>query len=153
MDPRFLAEALTRVSLPGQVAVLILLLGCAAWAVLRPGPLPVVGLAGCAAVWLRANSHLEGVVLLSFGPGRGLTLADLLVPALGCGILLRRSRAAIAEAPVAADPDRSPVPPTADPSAAPSGETGPSRTAEDRPAAPAIPSPRSNPEPARPVRR
>jgi|tagenome__1003787_1003787.scaffolds.fasta_scaffold20848424_2 hypothetical protein len=90
MDPRFLAEALTQVSLPGQLVVLVLMLGCAAWTALRPGALPVIGLSCCAAIWLRANTHLEGLVLITFGPGRGLTLADLLVPALGCVVLLHR---------------------------------------------------------------
>lgn len=88
-DAGFVAEALTQVELPGQLVVLALMLGCGAWSALRPGALPLTCLAACAALWLRANSRLEGAVLLDLAPGRGLTLADLLVPALGCLVLLR----------------------------------------------------------------
>ena len=87
-----MSEALTQVPLPGQLLVLALMLGCGAWAAARAGVLPLLALAACTAVWLRANSHLEGRVLVVLAPGRGLTLADLLVPALGCAVLLPRRR-------------------------------------------------------------
>jgi hypothetical protein len=92
MDPAFAAEALTQVGLPGQVMVLTLMLGCGLWTALRPGSLPVIALAACAALWLRADSQLEGAVLITFAPGRGVTVADLLVPALGCAVLLSGRR-------------------------------------------------------------
>src|SRR5690242_11789045 len=91
MDLVFLAEALTQVPLPGQLVVLALMLGCGLWTALRPGVLPVIALAACAALWLRADSQLEGLVLITFSPGHGLVLADLLVPAIGCVVLLGRS--------------------------------------------------------------
>jgi hypothetical protein len=90
MDLVFLAEALTQVPLPGQLVVLALMIGCGLWTALRAGALPVIALAACAALWLRADSQLEGFVLITFSPGHGLVLADLLVPALGCVVLLSR---------------------------------------------------------------
>ena len=146
MDLPFLAEALTQVSLPGQIVVLVLMLGCGGWAALRPGVLPLIGLGACAALWLRANSQLEGVVLVTITPEHGLTLADLLVPALGCATLLRR-----AATRAATEPEPEPRPEPAVRSVAPSGGKPRSRTAAGSPAGPAIPSPRSSPEPARPV--
>jgi hypothetical protein len=89
MSPRFLAEALTQVSLPGQLAVLALMLGCGIWVAVRPDAASGLGLALCAAVWLRANSRLEGRILITLDPAHGLTLADLLVPALFGLALLR----------------------------------------------------------------
>jgi hypothetical protein len=168
MDPGFLADALTQVGLPGQVAVLALLLGCGIWTAVRPGVLPLVGLSACAAIWLRANSHLEGVVLITVSREHGLTLADLLVPALGCVVLLsrravlnrpvrlpgRRAAAATTTAPGQPTPEqvRQPVGDPAVPAAGAAAATAPYRAAGDPPARPPIPSPRPSAEPARPVR-
>jgi hypothetical protein len=85
-------EVLTLVGLPEQCVVLGLMLGCTAWAVARTGWLPLVGLGACVLVWARANSLLEGAVLVRLGPGHGLTLADVLVPALLGAVLLARDR-------------------------------------------------------------
>lgn len=87
---RFTLTALTHVAMPGQLLVLGLMLGCGVWAAARRGVLPLIALAVCTAVWLRANSQLEGAVLVSFTREHGLTLADLLVPALGSAVLLFR---------------------------------------------------------------
>lgn len=104
MDLRFVAEALTRVPLPGQLVVLGLMLGCAMWTALRPGRrLPVIALGLCMLFWLRANSYLEGAILVTVTRDHGLTVADLLVPALACVVLL--SRTATARAAEAGDQD------------------------------------------------
>jgi hypothetical protein len=76
------SEVLAQVGLSGQLTVLALMLGSTIWAAVRPGPAASVSLLLCAAVWSRANSQLEGRILVTFTATHGLTLADLLVPAL-----------------------------------------------------------------------
>jgi hypothetical protein len=90
---RYLLTALPQVPLPFQLVVLALMLGCGLWAVLRPGVLPLIGLGACVGVWLRANSQLEGLILVRVSHDHGLTMADLLVPALCCAVLLARGPA------------------------------------------------------------
>lgn len=83
-------HVLTLVPLRDQAVVLLLLVGCGLWATLARTRLALVALGVCAAVWLRANSQLEGAVLITFTPAHGLTLADLLVPSLAALVLAGR---------------------------------------------------------------
>ncbi|MFI7589185.1 hypothetical protein ACIB24_19140 [Spongisporangium articulatum] len=80
MSPAEIGHTLTLVPTSGQVVVLALMLGCGIWAARAKTRLAFVALGACLLFWLRANSHLEGTVLISFSPAHGLTLADLLVP-------------------------------------------------------------------------
>ena len=52
-----------------------------AYAVWRPGRWAWLPLLGASAWWLVANRPMEGPILWVAEPGRGLTAADLLVPA------------------------------------------------------------------------
>jgi hypothetical protein len=83
-------HTLTLVPLPGQAVVLALTLGCGIWAARANTRLALLALMLCAAVWLRANSQLEGAVLWTVTPAHGLTLADLVVPLLGALVLAGR---------------------------------------------------------------
>jgi hypothetical protein len=76
-----------------QALVLALLLGSTLWAAARPRVLPGIGLLACAAMWARTNQRLEGGVLLTLAPGRGLTAADLLIPAALVLVAVRAVRA------------------------------------------------------------
>lgn len=86
-------HVLTLVPLPEQAVVLAMLVGCGVWASLARTRLAVVALVLCAAMWLRANSQLEGAVLITFTPAHGLTLADLLVPSIAALVLAGRRTA------------------------------------------------------------
>lgn len=87
MSPQAIGHTLTLVPLREQIVVLVLLLGCGLWASRAKTRLALVAVAACAIFWLRANSHLEGLVLVSFSPAHGLTLADLLVPLVAALVL------------------------------------------------------------------
>lgn len=82
-------DALGRVPLPVQALVAGLLTGTAAWTAVRPRPLPAVAFTACALMWARANQRLEGPVLVTFAPGHGLVVADLLPPVLLALVLAR----------------------------------------------------------------
>jgi hypothetical protein len=85
-----IGDALGALPLKVQCAVLALTVVTAVWVYRRPGVLPILGFAVCVLVWERANQRLEGAVLLTFAPSRGLTVADLLPPALVASILVKR---------------------------------------------------------------
>ncbi len=82
-------DALGGVPLPVQVTVLALMVGTAVWTAARPGRARAVAFAACAVVWVRANQHLEGAVLLRLSQDHGVTVADLLPPALLALVLAR----------------------------------------------------------------
>jgi hypothetical protein len=82
-------DALGRVSLPLQGLVGVLMLGTALWTAARPGWTRMAAFTACVLVWSRANQGLEGFVLLSVTPDHGLTVADLLPPALLALVLVR----------------------------------------------------------------
>jgi hypothetical protein len=84
-------DALGRLPLATQVFVGVLLVATALWTAARPGRTRAVAFGACALVWARANQGLEGFVLLTLSPGHGLTLADLLPPALLALVLARRA--------------------------------------------------------------
>jgi hypothetical protein len=65
-----------------QAGLGALMVTAALWAALRPRLLPVAGFLAAAFVFGRANHAFEGPVLVSFTPGHGLVLADLLPVAL-----------------------------------------------------------------------
>lgn len=82
-------DALGQVPLPVQAAVLVLMIGTAAWAATRRRAAALLAFVACALVWARANQGMEGAVLVTVSPEHGLTLADLLPPALTALVLAR----------------------------------------------------------------
>jgi hypothetical protein len=79
-----------------QAGVLALALTSAAWA-RRGGRLRVLAVGACCLMWSRANHAFEGAVLHTFSHDHGLTVADLVPPALAAWVSLARrhpSRAA-----------------------------------------------------------
>ena len=82
-------DALGRIPMQTQAAVLGLTIATGAWAALRPRPAPIVAFVACSLLWSRANSALEGGILVRVTPDHGLTVADLLSPALGLLVLAR----------------------------------------------------------------
>jgi hypothetical protein len=59
------------------------------WTARRPGWTRAAAFVACTVVWARANHGLEGFVLLTVTPEHGLTVADLLPPALLALVLAR----------------------------------------------------------------
>ncbi len=90
-----------------QAGVLALALASAAWA-RRGGRLRVLALCACCLMWSRANHAFEGAVLHTFSHDHGLTVADLVPPALVAWVSLARRH----PPRTAADGDGS-APPTA----------------------------------------
>jgi hypothetical protein len=84
-----MGDAMGQVSLAVQAFVGLLMIGCAVWTALRPGRTRAVAFVACAVVWARANHGLEGFVLVTVSPEHGLTVADLLPPALLALVLAR----------------------------------------------------------------
>jgi hypothetical protein len=83
-------DALGQIAAGWQLAVLVLMVGSATWAAVRPGRLPIVAFVLCALMWSRADQAFEGAVLWSFSSEHGLTVADLWPPILGQVVLLAR---------------------------------------------------------------
>ena len=82
-------DALGRVALPVQALVGLLMIGTAAWTALSPGWTRATAFVVCTVMWARANQGLEGSVLWTVTPEHGLTVADLLPPALLALVLIR----------------------------------------------------------------
>jgi hypothetical protein len=82
-------DALGQVPLVVQTLVGVLLVATAVWTALRPDLTRAAAFVSCAAIWVRANQGLEGFVLVTVSPKHGLTLADLLPPALLALVLAR----------------------------------------------------------------
>jgi hypothetical protein len=82
-------DALGQVSLAVQAFVGLLMIGTAAWTARRPGWTRAAAFVACTLVWARANHGLEGFVLVTVTPEHGLTVADLLPPALLALVLAR----------------------------------------------------------------
>jgi len=74
-----------------QAGVLALALVSAAWA-RRGGRLRVLALGACCLMWSRANHAFEGAVLHTVSHDHGLTVADLVPPALVAWVSLARRR-------------------------------------------------------------
>lgn len=94
LDSMLVGDALAQVPRGAQAVVLALTVGTGIWAAARPRPPVVLAFVACSLLWSRANSAFEGGVLVSFSPEHGLTVADLLPPALAGLILLRARKAA-----------------------------------------------------------
>ena len=75
-----------------QAVVLTLLVATGFWVAWRPSGAGVVAFVACALVWARADQRLEGAILITVAPGRGLTVADLVAPALTAWILTQVAR-------------------------------------------------------------
>jgi hypothetical protein len=86
-------DAMGRLPLTVQIAVLLMLLGTGVWAARRPDAASIMAFLACSLVWARANQAMEGTVLITLSPEHGLTIADLLPPAL-MALILARHRAA-----------------------------------------------------------
>jgi hypothetical protein len=97
-------DALGRLPLTVQVGVLLLLLATGVWAARRPDPASLVAFVACALVWARANQALEGAVLITLSPEHGLTVPDLLPPALTALILARSAGGRRRASPPPVDP-------------------------------------------------
>lgn len=82
-------DAMGRLPLTVQVGVLLLLLATGVWAARRPDAASLVAFIACSLVWARANQAMEGAVLITLSPEHGLTIADLLPPALAALIVAR----------------------------------------------------------------
>jgi hypothetical protein len=82
-------DAMGQLSLVVQGVVGLLMIGSAVWTALRPGRTRAVAFLACTLVWARANHGLEGFVLVTVTPEHGLTVADLLPPALLALVLSR----------------------------------------------------------------
>ena len=89
MDLYRLDRLLTGTSLHDQLVLLGVMLGCTLWAMRRPRTPALVATLGCALLWSRANTRMEGRILVVISPGHGLTLADMLLPALAALLVLR----------------------------------------------------------------
>jgi len=87
-------DALGQVPLGVAALVGVLMLGTAVWTAHRPDTVRAVAFLACAVVWARADQGLEGAVLVALSPEHGLTLADLLPPALLALVLARRAELA-----------------------------------------------------------
>jgi hypothetical protein len=85
-------DALGAIPLLVQAGVLVLMLGCAGWAVVRPVGAPLMAFTACALIWSRANQALEGPVLLTITEDHGITTADLWPPVLAALIGASRLR-------------------------------------------------------------
>lgn len=82
-------DAMGQLSLIVQAFVGLLMIGTAVWTARRPGRTRAVAFLACTVVWARANHGLEGFVLVTVTPEHGLTVADLLPPALLALVLAR----------------------------------------------------------------
>lgn len=91
LDAMLVGDALGDLPADVQATVLALTVGTGLWAAARPRPAAVVAFVACSLLWSRANHAFEGRVLWTFSHGHGLTVADLLPPAL-TALILRRAR-------------------------------------------------------------
>jgi hypothetical protein len=99
-----IGDALGGLPLAVQAGVATLLVGTGLWAAHRPGRIRLIALLACAAVWTRANQRLEGAILVTVAPSRGLTVADLLPPAVLLLVAVRRrSLPSVVVGPVSAE--------------------------------------------------
>ena len=87
-------DALAELPRPVQAGVLGLTVATGLWAAARPRPAAVTAFVTCSLLWSRANAAFEGRVLYTFSERHGLTVADLLPPALAGLVLLRVRRRA-----------------------------------------------------------
>jgi hypothetical protein len=74
---------------------LTLLVASTVAAVRSPGPWRLLAFAALGLWWLEADTPVEVAVVLTVSPGHGVALADLLLPAAACPVLvswLRRVR-------------------------------------------------------------
>lgn len=92
LDALLVGDALAELPRDVQATVLGLTVATGLWAAGRPRATSLTAFVACSLLWSRANSAFEGRVLWTFAPGRGLTVADLLPPALAALILWRTRR-------------------------------------------------------------
>jgi hypothetical protein len=96
LDVTEIVDRLARVGFQTMLTVHALLVASACWLVVArrwQSAIAAVAFGFFSCVWFAVNQHWEGRVIVSLGPGRGLTEADLVVPGvLLVALLLRIGR-------------------------------------------------------------